>query len=85
MCIRRIICTLTLWGSQEYEKAYFKNYVGDCNSLSLIAVIYYVIYAIGEPAFFREADQLMLAICMMMFGLFLGLYRIIDLLEQKQK
>lgn len=53
--------------------------------LSLIAVIYYVIYAIGEPAFFREADQLMLAICMMMFGLFLGLYRIIDLLEQKQK
>ena len=53
--------------------------------LSLIAVIYYVIYAIGEPAFFREADQLMLAIFMMMFGLFLGLYRIIDLLEQKQK
>ncbi|WP_297717797.1 hypothetical protein [Intestinimonas sp.] len=53
--------------------------------LSLIAVIYYVIYAIGEPAFFREAKQLMLAICTMMFGLFLGLYRIIDLLEQKQK
>lgn len=50
--------------------------------LSLIAVIYYVVYAISEPTFFREAEQL---ICTMMFGLFWGLYRIIDLIEQKQK
>ena len=53
--------------------------------LFLIGVVYYVVYAIGEPAFFREMEQIMLAICIAMFGLFLGLYRIIDLLEQKSK
>ena len=53
--------------------------------LSLIGVIYYIIYAIGEPAFFRETEQLFLALYSLMFGLFLGLYRIIDLLEQKQQ
>ena len=47
-----------------------------------IGTSYLVIYSLVEPVG-RENRLFLMLVCLMAFGLFLGLYRIIDLLENK--